>query len=182
MRDPVLPLPVPFPGQSDCRSRSSGFTLLEVMVALTIISLGMVGVFMALSQMLISTERLRSKTLASWVATDRITELRVTGEMPKAGERNDEIDMAGATWAYTIKTSPIPDMEMRRLDVTVSYADTPEDILASVIGFIAPTPTVSPGGQGDEGGQTEGSDDIRRFGEGWEPLDPNGDYTAEEPL
>jgi general secretion pathway protein I len=153
------------------RRLANGFTLLEVLVALAIISLGMTGVFTSLSQMLTATTRLRDKTFASWVATDRITELRVTGEIPQAGERNDEIDMAGMTWAYTIKTSRIPDMEMRRLDVSVSLADARDDVLATVIGFIEPPVT---------GGETaDDGDDKIGFGAAWAPLDPNADYTSE---
>jgi len=170
-------LRAPLPRSGQRRRLAEGFTLLEVLVALAIISLGMVGVFSALSQMLMATTRLRDKTFANWVATDRITELRVTGEIPKVGERNDEIDMAGVTWAYTIKTSRIPDMEMRRLDVSVSLADAREDILATVIGFIEPAVSgtgTSPGRQSGDG------DDANSFGARWAPLDPNADYTTGE--
>ena len=48
---------------------SAGFTLLEVLVAMAIISLGLIGVFSSLSQMLSSTSLLRDKTLATWIAT-----------------------------------------------------------------------------------------------------------------
>ena len=165
------------PRRSSPRRRAGGFTLLEVLVALAIISLGMVGVFSSLSQMLTATTRLRDKTFASWVATDRITELRVTGTIPKAGERNDEIDMVGVTWAYTIKTSRIPEMEMRRLDVTVSLADAREDILATVIGFIEP-PGPAKGAAAPK--SEDGSQDTSGFGARWAPLDPNADYTSAE--
>ena len=57
--------------------QQKGFTLLEVLVALAIIGLGMVAVFSQLNQSLLAASRLRDKTLASWIALDRITELRV---------------------------------------------------------------------------------------------------------
>ena len=146
-----------------------GFTLLEVLVAMAIISLGLIGVFMSLSQMLGATTLLRDKTLATWIATDRITELRVTGAWPGAGERDDVIEMAGAEWAYTIKVSAIPDMEMRRLDVTIGFADDPDNVIATVIGFLSPP----------RGEQPEGNDTTRQFGDGWAPLDPNAEPGGE---
>jgi len=155
------------------RVYASGFTLLEVLVAMAIISLGLIGVFSSLNQMLGATALLRDKTLATWVATDRITEMRVTGEYPDAGERNDTVEMAGTEWAYTIKVSKIPDLEMRRLDVTVSFGDDRGNTIATVIGFLAAPQNApaGPGGATDDGG--------RQFGQGWAPLDPNADYTGE---
>ena len=148
-------------------AKTAGFTLLEVLVAMSIISLGLIGVFGSLNQMLGATALLRDKTLATWIATDRITEMRVNGEYPDAGERKDVIDMAGAEWSYTIKISKIPDMAMRRLDVSVGFADDPENTVATVIGFL---PEPQAGGDNDA---------IRRFGEGYAPLDPNADYSTE---
>lgn len=147
---------------------------------MAIISLGLIGVFTSLNQMLGATVLLRDKTLATWIATDRITEIRVAGEYPDAGVRDDLIDMAGAEWAYTIKISKIPDMDMRRLDVTVGFADDSDNIIATVIGFV-PAPQAGLGGATappGEAGATGGAGDAgRQFGDGWEPLDPNADYS-----
>ena len=166
-----------------------GFTLLEVLVALVIIGLGMMAVFDQLSQMLTTAARLRDKTFATWIAEDRITELQVNGQYPKVGDQSDEVEMAGADWTYTIKTSQIPNMDLRRLDVTVSFLDTPEDILAEVAGFVRP-PQIGAnsnlqGGQDgsdsdSEAGGTDASSAGTGFGAGFTPLDPNAIYTAGE--
>lgn len=148
------------------KTRCRGFTLLEVLVAMAIVSLGLIGVFSSLNQMLGATALLRDKTLASWIATDRITEMRVLGEYPDAGERDDTVDMAGAEWTYTIKISKIPDMAMRRLDVTVAFADDPDNTIATVIGFLPP-PQATAGANST----------LRKFGDGWAPLDPDSVLT-----
>jgi len=186
-----------------------GFTLLEVLVALVIVSLGMIAVFGQLNQMLSTSGRLRDKTLAHWIAVDQITELQAINAYPNVGERSDEVDMASATWSYTVKTSQIGDLAMRRVDVTVAFADTPEQILAEVRGFVAPpqqavagtppgsanpTGSRSPPASGNPqaganppgGGSSPGSGaptDQRAgtgFGDGWEPLDPY-EYGSGEP-
>lgn len=163
---------------------SRGFTLLEVLVAMAIISLGLIGVFGSLSQMLGATEILRDKTLATWIATDRITEMRVTGEYPDAGDRSDQVDMAGVEWAYTIKVTKIPDIRMRRLDVSVGFADEPDRVIATVVGFLPEPHTpgaAAPGAGGGAAPPGAKDDNTRQFGAGWEPLDPNADYSTEAP-
>ena len=172
------------------RRRIRGFTLLEVLVAMVIVSLGMIAVFGQLNQMLSASARLRDKTLAHWIAVDQITELQAIGAYPKVGESSDEVDMARATWFYTVKISQIGDLAMRRVDVTVAFADTPEQILAEVRGFIGPPQqafaggTPQPGGESDKGNDNEENDPAGNgaiqtagagagFGEGWDPIDPN---------
>lgn len=153
-------------------ARSAGFTLLEVLVALVIVGLGMMAVFEQLNQTLNTAARLRDKTFATWIAEDRITELQVNGEYPDVGERSDDVKMARAEWVYTIKVSQIPDREMRRVDVTVSFADSPEDILAELAGFVTPTfgrgatDSTNPAGVPQaQPRQSRGTG----FGVGWEP-------------
>ncbi len=155
-----------------------GFTLLEVLVAMAILSLGMIAVFSGMSQSLNATTRLRDKTLASWIAINQITELQVTGEYPGAGNRSDQVEMASMDWVYAMQISNIPQIEMRRIDITVSYADTPDDILATVIGFIAPRADgdATAGNQaGNQGGGTQNNADTSTagFGSGWEPPSEN---------
>jgi general secretion pathway protein I len=155
---------------SGCR----GFTLLEVLVALAILGLGMIAVFSGMSQSLRVTERLRNKTLANWVALNRIAEMRISGEYPKAGNRQDEVEMAHQEWAYEMKISEIPGIEMRRLDIQVSIADSPDDILATVIGFIGPRQNRAPGGNADVPGDQSGDNTAKEgFGSGWEPPQEN---------
>ncbi len=147
----------------------SGFTLIEVLVAMAILSLGMIAVFSGMNQSLNVTTRLRDKTLASWIALNKITELQVTGEYPDAGTRHDQVEIARTDWVYEMKISNIPQIEMRRIDITVSFADTPDDILTTVIGFIGPGQTPKAGPQNTGGTQNNDNDSPNGFGNGWEP-------------
>jgi len=142
---------------------------------MAILSLGMIAVFSGMSQSLSVTTRLRDKTLASWIATNRITELQVTGEYPKAGNQSDQVEMAHMECVYEMKITNIPQIEMRRIDITVSFADSPNDILATVIGFIGPqsTEATATGEQGAARAPDKDNDPTNGFGSGWEPPQEN---------
>ncbi|HTE41188.1 MAG TPA: type II secretion system minor pseudopilin GspI, partial [Steroidobacteraceae bacterium] len=75
--------------------RMAGFTLIEVMAALIIVSLGMLAVIQAVSQTANNTAYLREKTIAHWVAMNRLTEFRLTQQSPPIGESSGEVEMAG---------------------------------------------------------------------------------------
>ena len=50
--------------------------------------------------MVSATTLMQQKTLAKWVAYDRITELRITDEYPEVGEFEGEIGIDQINWRY----------------------------------------------------------------------------------
>jgi type II secretion system protein I len=95
-------------------------------------------VFMQVNQMVSTSIYLQQKTLATWIATDRITELRLLDNLPESKTTEDEIEMAGVTWGYTLEVSqPAPEFlkNLRRIDVDVYFADAPDTVIGSATGF-----------------------------------------------
>ena len=136
--------------------RNEGFTLIEVLIALAIVSLGLMAVFMQMGQSLSVANALRDKTIANWIAVDQITELRLSGEFPGVDETGDQTDMAGQEWTYRVKISETPLATMRRVDVSVAFADTPDNIIASASGLVGQAAvSVASAGQNAPGGDTE---------------------------
>lgn len=129
---------------ADSRHPSRGFTLIEVLVALAIIALGLVAVFGQMSQSATAATRLRDKTLAHWVALNKITELRLSGQYPGVGTQSDNVEMARLRWRYEVKISETEGDYLRRAEVAVSLADEPARPLAIAVGFIA-QPTAGQG-------------------------------------
>ena len=151
----------PLPGRAVDRRR--GFTLIEVLAALVIVGLGMLGVIQAVIQAVNNGTYLREKTLAHWIAMNLVTERRLMTSPPEIGKNSDVIDYAGQRWRWTVAVSETAVESMRRFDVSVGRADAPEDAtLATAIGFygtaIAPagTSNVLWDGRPGQGGPSTG--------------------------
>ncbi len=115
--------------------RLAGFTLLEVMVALVIISLALAGVAGSMGQMIDTANTMRDRTYASWIAQNKITEMRLSGVVPEVGESSGEEDYANTTWAWSAEVSETGIENLMKVDVSVSYPGVDERVRL-VTGFI----------------------------------------------
>ena len=144
-----------------------GFTLIEVMVALVVIALGMLGVIQAVSQTASNSGYLRDKSVAHWVAMNQLTTVRLQKSAPSIDKSSDEVEMAGRNWKWTMEVTQSPVESIRRIDITVRPADAKEgSSLASVTGFygsaVAPpgsTLVAWQGGDADGPPQRQGDED-----------------------
>lgn len=137
-----------------------GFTLIEVVVAIAIVALGMMAVFRVVSDTINNTGYLRDRTLATWIADNRLVEMRLAGELPSVDETDDEVEYAGQRWHWTATVSQTPVDGLRRIDLAVRRETDPQgSSLGRVTGFAgavaarsAPSATAWQGGTavGDE--------------------------------
>ena len=105
------------------------------MVAMFIASLALAGVLAAISQMADSGIAMRERTYASWIAQNKITELRLANVIPDVSESNGEVEFAGLDWGWTATVSETGVENLFRVDVDVSFAGSADNI-RSVTGFI----------------------------------------------
>ncbi|HUV20451.1 MAG TPA: type II secretion system minor pseudopilin GspI [Gammaproteobacteria bacterium] len=116
--------------------RSSGFTLLEVMIALLVITLGMGAVIVTTGESGWKSSHLRESTIASWVAYNEIALFRAKRTWSGANSRSGEAEMANAQWNWQMKISATDDPSIRRVDVEV-FIKGETAVKSRVTGFIA---------------------------------------------
>jgi len=114
----------------------SGFTLLEILVALAVVAIALSAVVSEVSNNVKNAAHLRDKTLAHWIAMNKVTEWHTSGDWPSPGVSDGYAVMAEHEWRWSIRTSSTEDEDIRRMDVEVRAdqdAKTPD---ASIIAYI----------------------------------------------
>lgn len=159
--------------------RHRGFTLIEVVVALIVVSLGMLAVIETVGGTARNSGYLRDKTVAHWVAMNKLTEVRLQANAPAIDKSSDEVEMAGREWRWTMEVKQTPVESIRRIDISVRPAEAPEkSSMASVSGFygtaVAPAGTTTVMWKGSPG---DGPNGGRRGTRG----DQNGDDSGRDP-
>jgi general secretion pathway protein I len=121
------------------RLRERGFTLVEVLVALMVVAIGLAALMVAVSGAARTSGYLRDKTLAQWIAVNRLAEVRLNSTN-KFGQNTDlgEVDFAGRKWHYDTKYFDTSIATMRRIVVRVYLGDTKTkgNPLAESTGFL----------------------------------------------
>jgi general secretion pathway protein I len=123
-----------------CRGRPAGFTLVEVLVALAIISVALLATLRVAGQSTTGVEELRARMLAGWVAENRLAEHRAYGAWLPPGIVHGEERQGGVyfTWREEVIATPNPDF--RRIDVFVYAVADDAYPLSHLTGFIVNPP------------------------------------------
>jgi len=100
-------------------NKFNGFTLLEVMVALALITISLAAVIQTVSSTTSNTIYLRDKTFAYWVAQNQLAEIELTATSPAKGFTDGEEELAGLIWYWTRKIESTEDPDTDRVEITV---------------------------------------------------------------
>jgi general secretion pathway protein I len=125
------------------RKKMQGFTLIEVMVALTVVAVTLPALLFLLSQQIDGTAYLRDRSIAQWVAADRVAEVRLAVAKSQRARKGV---IAGRTWNWRseIRDTPVPGF--MRLTVTVTAEEEEDDaVLFTLDAFLNAETVDAPG-------------------------------------
>ncbi|SEM51929.1 general secretion pathway protein I [Syntrophus gentianae] len=94
-----------------------GFTLIEIMIALTVLALVVAAVAQALAQSLALAHRIKEETTLSLLAQSKMAEIESAKEMPLSDRGNFTGDYSQYAWQVTV--SEIDFATLQKVEVTV---------------------------------------------------------------
>lgn len=115
--------------------RSTGFTLVEVLIALAVLAVALAAVMRLMGQAIDLSAALRDRTIALWVAQDRLTLHYARGDWPAVDTTEGDSRMGERVWRWQERVSTTQLDEMRRIDIEVR-TENGVDVLARLSGFL----------------------------------------------
>ena len=119
------------------KKSSDGFTLVEVLVALAIISIALMAALRAAAQGTNNVGELRSRLLAGWVAENRLAEHRAREDWLPLGIQRGSERQGGLDFGWSEEVIATPNPAFRRVDVRVFASSEESHSLAHLAGFVA---------------------------------------------
>lgn len=122
--------------QSRSLISQSAFTLIEVLVALSILAIALAATMRVTAMSTTSAEEVQLRTYATWVAQNHLAELSAQRAFPDPGSQSGETQMAGITFQWQQQSSETPNREFRKVDVRVLLPNDAR-VRASLTAYLA---------------------------------------------
>ena len=115
--------------------RLAGFTLIEVLVALSIVAITLGAGIKAAGALTGNAERLALMTQAQWCAENQLAEVRLTRFFPPIGDTEFECQQLGRGYRGHLIVRPTPNPNFRRVDAQIfNEAGEPVLSLSTILG------------------------------------------------
>ncbi|MDN3653000.1 type II secretion system minor pseudopilin GspI [Thalassotalea ponticola] len=116
--------------------KAKGFTLIEVLIALTVFALAGTAVLSIASTSVNGTARIEAQTLATWVAANQLVETNLQAQWPPT-KKTGRAEMAGHEWHWQRIVEATEDKNMRAVTVEVRLEQSDKYPLASLITYVS---------------------------------------------
>jgi len=116
---------------------TSGFTLLEVLVALLIVGTALGASLRAIGSLTKNSEGLRSAMMATWSAENRLMQIRLSAQWPEIGNRSFACPQAEFPLLCNEHVLATLNPYFRRVEVNVVDSRTPQQQIIKMVQVVA---------------------------------------------
>ncbi|GAA0565911.1 type II secretion system minor pseudopilin GspI [Rheinheimera aquimaris] len=109
--------------------KHSGFTLLELLVAMAIFATAGLAIMQSSSAHIGNLSQLDDLTIASYIADNQMQLAMLDKEWPGKEKSQGEVKMANRDWLWQQQVSKLADEDLRLVQISVSLAESPEQVL-----------------------------------------------------
>jgi general secretion pathway protein I len=118
------------------RTRAHGFTLLEVLIGLVVLSLALLALTRTAALQVDSFGQLRDRTIAGWLAQDLLVETRIGNPFPALGTSSGTRRFGPADWRWELRVQSTQVATIRRIDVRIYASADRETPIAQLSGLV----------------------------------------------
>ena len=120
--------------------KNSGFTLLEIMIALAVFAIVSAALVKNTALAVKQTRVIEEKSIAYWVAENQLAQMRATprtpDSFPNSGSSTSTVSMADRDWNVTVDVVSTENKDVRRVEVHVYPENEPDHAAATLVGFL----------------------------------------------
>ena len=116
------------------KTNSKGFTLIEVVVAVAVIAIGLMGTIKTVGTVTRNTANLNERVIATWVAQNAMASYELNLEDDAEKETTGSEEVAGIEWYWTKTLVNTQDPGIQRVEIDVRRDDEPDSqVYASLV-------------------------------------------------
>lgn len=112
----------------------TGFTLVEVLVALAIVAIALMAGSQATSALVVNATRQTDVMLGHVCAQNELVKARLSRQLPAFGDMQSVCEQAGRRYQVVTTVSPLPNPQFRRVDAQVYDERYPVIRVSTIVG------------------------------------------------
>jgi len=116
-------------------NKSKGFTLVEILVALTILAITMGAYLSQLDTQVAQTHTIRNRTLAHWAGQNHLAKLRIENQWPGLGTQSFITIQGQQEWQIQQDVGATPNAQIKRVELRMFAADG--EFSGSLVGYVS---------------------------------------------
>lgn len=114
-----------------------GFTLIEVLLALSVFALAGVALLSTSETHFSSLNHIEDKMMANWVASNQLVEVNLDKSWPPKNKQKGKIEYAGREWFWRQEVIATEDKSMRAVAIEVRLSEEADAPIARLMTYVS---------------------------------------------